>query len=171
MPIPCTTAAHVLVQTTGADDLAVIGASVEEEELTRLLSVSPVLRVRNQHGRLLDLRFDMDQETLVAEPVPHYLSQFPDFGLLDVQLPEGFVDESWFKNTCPSFELPGPDAYASGWPLLTVFIDYADTMLRQNEGGHRFQVYIGAVSDHADLSSDDWPEVLSFLARARGSLA
>lgn len=99
-----------------------------------------------------------------AGATPHYLAQFPDFGLLDVEIPPGFTDESWFKNSCPSFELAGPDNYASGWPLLTIFIDYADSGLRAEPGDVRFHVYIGAVSDQADFRSDDWAEVLSFVA-------
>jgi hypothetical protein len=98
---------------------------------------------------------------------PRYQQAFPDFGSLDVVLPEGFTDESWFKNTCPSFELAGPDDYASGWPLLTVFVDYAEISERDEPSAKRFHVYIGEVMDHADLSSDDWAEVLEFIARER----
>jgi len=99
--------------------------------------------------------------------LPHYLTQFPDFGLMDVVIPDGFTDQSWFKNTCPSFELAGPDNYASGWPLLTIFIDYADTSLRAEAGDVRYHVYVGAVSDHADLRSDDWADVVSFVEQYR----
>jgi hypothetical protein len=57
----------VVIQTEGdAEELSVIGANVDEERLRFLLSVSPVMRVRNQDGAAIDLSFDMDQETLVA---------------------------------------------------------------------------------------------------------
>lgn len=102
---------------------------------------------------------------------PLYQEAFPDFGALDVVLPEGFIDESWFKNTCPSFELPGPDNYASGWPLLTVFVDFADKSLRDEPAAKRFHVYIGPVMDDADLSSDDWAEVLQFIALKREQIS
>jgi hypothetical protein len=116
----------------------VIASSIPQGQLCALLSVRGVARVRNQHGLELDLRFDMDQESLVAEFVdpgrtvdgdssatPKYLFEFPTFGRLDVQLRAGFIDVSWHKNTCPSFELPSLDE-AAEWPALTLFIDYQD---------------------------------------------
>lgn len=60
----------VQIQTTGdASELSVIGASITEDELQNLLSLNVFLRVRNQDGAAIDLSFDMDQETLVAEMV------------------------------------------------------------------------------------------------------
>lgn len=57
----------IVVQTTGApDDLEVFGASLPEDQLTLLLHAYRVLEATNQHGKSLQLMFDMDGETLVA---------------------------------------------------------------------------------------------------------
>lgn len=111
-----------------------------------------------------------DLEPLAASPgapeVPLYLFAFPDFGLLDVELPAGFVDQSWFKDTCPSFGLPDPDPNAE-WPQLTVYIDYADKEMRQEPGGHRFYVYAAGSMDEAACASDDWGVATAYIAAHR----
>jgi hypothetical protein len=99
---------------------------------------------------------------------PTYFTEFPGFGPLDVQLPEGFTDQSRHGNTCPSFGLLGPDDCAE-WPLLTVFIDFLNTEDREFAGEPRFHVYVGAGLETGDaaLRSDDWAEILRFVALRR----
>jgi hypothetical protein len=157
-------------------DLDVIASSIPEGQLCALLSARGVARVRNQHGLELDLRFDMDQESLVAEFVdpgpavdgdssttPKYLYEFPTFGRLDVQLPAGFIDVSWHKNTCPSFELPSPD-HAAEWPALTLFIDYQDQDERESVEAPRFFLYAGSDMENWWVATDDWSQVQQCIA-------
>jgi len=58
-----------------------------------------------------------------------YQKEFPDF-VLDVQLPEGFEDTSWHNNICPSFKRGD----------VEIFVDYADTALRELPDSPRFSV-------------------------------
>lgn len=51
----------------------------------------------------------------------HYRIEFPDFGELDVQLPEGFVDSSWHNDAMPSFEKQLPCGNT-----MRLWIDYVD---------------------------------------------
>lgn len=99
---------------------------------------------------------------------PSYLTEFPGFGVLDVPLPAGFTDQSRRGNTCPSFSLFGSDDNAE-WALLTVFIDFLNEEDREFDGEPRFHVYVGAglETGNAALRSDDWEEILQFVAQAR----
>lgn len=98
---------------------------------------------------------------------PLYLLAFPDFGRLDVTLPQGFIDKSWSKDSCPSFEIPDPTDPDAEWPLITVFIDYADTDLRADPGGKRFNLSLGAIQGPPDLETDDWDDALAFIQEHR----
>jgi hypothetical protein len=173
----------IVVTTEGElPDLDVIAASIPEAQLFVLLSARGVARVRNQHGLELVLRFDMDQESLVAEladageatdgdsdDAPQYLYEFPMFGRLDVQLPEGFIDVSWHKNTCPSFELPSADKTAE-WPLLTLFIDYKDQDQRECDDAPRFFLYAGSDLENWLVATEDWSQVQQWIAAKRAEL-
>lgn len=107
-----------------------------------------------------------------VKPTPQYLVEFPRFGLLDVELPEGFEDQSNFQNTCPHFELPGPDYDRTAEALLTIFIDYKHESSREFQGEHRFHAYVGSSRNGAAaMSSDDWPSVLRFVARHREQIS
>ncbi len=105
------------------------------------------------------------------DPTPLYRLAFPEFGPLDVTLPDGFVDQSWSNNTCPSFELPDPANPEAEWPLITVFIDYADLDMRDEAGGKRFNLSLGAIQGPADLETDDWDEALAFIRKHRSTAA
>jgi hypothetical protein len=173
----------VVVTTEGGlPDIDVIAASIPEAQLFVLLSARGVARVRNQHGLELDLRFDMDQESLVAEladageaadgdsdDTPQYLYEFPMFGRLDVQLPAGFIDVSWHKNTCPSFELPSADKTAE-WPLLMLFIDYKDQDQRECDDAPRFFLYAGSDLENWLVATEDWSQVQQCIAAKRAEL-
>ena len=40
-----------------------------------------------------------------------YQMEFPDFGELDVDLPDDWIDESWHDDTCPRWRVDGTDLY------------------------------------------------------------
>lgn len=107
----------------------------------------------------------------VHAKTPLYLLAFPDFGPLDVMLPDGFIDKSWAKDTCPSFEWPDPRNPDAEWPLITVYIDYADIDLRDEVGGRRFNLSLGAIQGPPDLETDDWDEAVAFIEEHRRSAA
>lgn len=91
------------------------------------------------------------------------------FGRLDVQLPEDFIDVSWHKNTCPSFELPSADKTAE-WPLLTLFIDYKDQDQRECDDAPRFFLYAGSDLENWLVATEDWSQVQQCIASKRAEL-
>lgn len=104
----------------------------------------------------------------MQESIPQYLREFPDFGRLDVVLPEGFEDQSHNESTCPSFALAGAETDATGDFLLTLSIDYADPAKREFDEPGRFRVYEGEISHWTCvLLSDDWTDVLEFVRSFR----
>jgi hypothetical protein len=94
------------------------------------------------------------------------LYEFLMFGRLDVQLPEDFIDVSWHKNTCPSFELPSADKTAE-WPLLTLFIDYKDQDQRECDDAPRFFLYAGSDLENWLVATEDWSQVQQCIAAKR----
>jgi hypothetical protein len=52
---------------------------------------------------------------------PTYKTEFPEFGELDVAIPEGFEDVSWHNDAMPSFALPKGDG-----TYLRLWVDYKD---------------------------------------------
>lgn len=86
-----------------------------------------------------------------------YQKEFPDF-VLDVQLPEGFEDTSWHNNICPSFKRGD----------VEIFVDYADTALRELPDSPRFSVQrFDAKADAYEdvIQTDDWQTVLDTVAK------
>lgn len=104
---------------------------------------------------------------MTVAPTPQYLREFPAFGILDVQLPAGFEDQSSAQDSCPRFELGGPDYLITGEAALVIFIDYKEQDAREFSGGPRFLVYVGEDRGGSSLSTDDWDEVLRFVAERR----
>jgi hypothetical protein len=98
---------------------------------------------------------------------PQYLVEFPRFGILDVDLPEGFEDQSSFQNACPSFELRRPDAPAAEFPLMTIFVDFKDVAQREFKDEERFHVYVGERKNGPDFSSNDWNAVKAYVLALR----
>lgn len=88
---------------------------------------------------------------------------------LDVQLPEDFIDVSWHKNTCPSFELPSANETAE-WPLLTLFIDYQDKDQRECVEAPRFFRYAGSDLENWLVATEDWSQVQQCVAAKRAEL-
>ena len=89
-----------------------------------------------------------------------FATEFPDYPAKDMPtIPPGFVDTSWHNNSAPSF---ANDKFS-------VWVDYADESQREYPGGKRFAVNEidadGAFkSDWPDFETDDWDEVLRFVA-------
>lgn len=81
--------------------------------------------------------------------------EFPDFDHMP-DIPENWTDISWHNDTCPSFECG----------KLRIFVDYEDESLREF-ACTRFSV-INETDDATEqmivLDSDDWSEVLKFVA-------
>jgi len=95
----------------------------------------------------------------------NYKAEFPDFGEMDVKIPDWLEDCSWHNDACPSFCNEELDIH--------LFVDYADPALREMalvEDG-RFCVSllseIGCCSCEPLLITDDWEKVLEFLGKWR----
>lgn len=56
----------------------------------------------------------------------NYREEFPEFGELDVELPEGFVDASWKNDAMPCFTYTHDDG-----SVLRLWVDYADIKLSE----------------------------------------
>jgi hypothetical protein len=84
-----------------------------------------------------------------------YKTEFPDFGELDVVIPEGFHDRSWHNDTQPCF---GRKRWPQG-DYVYIWVDYADEGRREIPGHPRFHVQLsnpdtGEATDV--LATDDW---------------
>src|SRR5688572_30019059 len=91
---------------------------------------------------------------------PNLSNAFTDFDLADLPaIPaEGWEDNSWCNNTCPSFYVADAE--------VEVFINYADPARREIGGSTRFSVLSTAAAtlNHDLLSTEDWQVVLDFVA-------
>lgn len=94
----------------------------------------------------------------LTEPeLPLYQVEFPDFGELDVTLPEGFTDASWHNDACPSFDKRLPNRQ-----YLRIWIDYKVPADREFSERMRFSLglYDHEVSHLRDLlESEDFSEI------------
>lgn len=95
--------------------------------------------------------------------LPQYLIAFPDFGELDIALPDGSKDISWKNNTCPSFVVK---RFSDGTSLV-LYVDYQNMRDREVEGGKQFMLQL----NHGDgepgkvvVSTDDYQQVLHEVA-------
>ena len=89
-----------------------------------------------------------------------YKTEFPDF-VLDVEIPEGFSDQSWHNDVCPRFEKDFPDGR-----YLTIWVDFADPTEREYSNCHRLAVDLyehDATYVKTLIRSDDWPEIVDFV--------
>jgi len=68
---------------------------------------------------------------------PQYLAAFPDFGEIDVGIPDGFADNSWKNDACPSFVKQLPDGR-----YLVLYIDYQCREKRETPNMDRFQLQL-----------------------------
>lgn len=65
-----------------------------------------------------------------------YISEFPDFGCLDVELPFSFKDTSWHNDAMPSFT-----KQLENGQTLVLWIDYADKEKREYDFYDRFSLF------------------------------
>ena len=89
-----------------------------------------------------------------------YQTEFPDFPATDMPtIPAGWTDTSWHNDACPSFNV------GNG---MVVFIDFADSSLKEFEDTKRFTVHADPeVHNHNDvlMDTDDWSELLAFVSQ------
>jgi len=92
----------------------------------------------------------------------NWKTEFSDFDAMP-EIPENWTDISWHNDSCPSFECG----------KLRIYVDYANPESREVATPFRF----GVTADDNDgngvslLDSDDWTEVLTFVAHATDKLA
>ena len=101
-----------------------------------------------------------------------YQTAFPDFDPATMpDIPESWRDVSWHNDACPCFEAMRGDN-GGNWKACRVWIDFADTDLRDVPNGKRFTVVF--VNDNCEslliLETDSWHDVLAYLT-PRESLA
>lgn len=98
-----------------------------------------------------------------------YRTEFPDFGELDVKLPEDFVDSSWHNDMCPRFEIQRDSDEETGHASLTLFIDYADPAQRELGEVARFSATTGDphMSSTKFFTTDDWNRMLAWIEANR----
>lgn len=92
-----------------------------------------------------------------------YKTEFPHF-ILDVTIPDGFADQSWHNNACPSFEKQLPDGQ-----YLIIWVDYADPKDRDYSQFPRFSIDLHDTDYcHVDtlIASDNWQDILDFIAES-----
>lgn len=98
-----------------------------------------------------------------ATSIPNWRTEFPDYPVADMPtLPDTFSDTSWHNDTCPSFT---SDALG-----LIVWIDYSNPDDREFPDGPRFglmEQQNGCELGCGLLETDDWDEVLTFIANWR----
>lgn len=84
-----------------------------------------------------------------------YREEFPDFEL-DVTIPEGFEDQSWHNDVCPSWYSEELD--------VEMWVDYPKAEEREMQGYHRFQLVSDPNYEHNVLiCTDDYALVLMAL--------
>lgn len=99
----------------------------------------------------------------------NYRTAFPDYGELDVTLPEGFVDASWHNDVCPCFEIQTDADAQTGHAGLTLFIDYADPAKRELGEVLRFSATLGDphMGGTKWFTTSDWDEMLAWIEANR----
>lgn len=89
-----------------------------------------------------------------------YKTEFPDFAL-DVEIPEGFADQSWHNDVCPRFDKQLPDETS-----LVIWIDYLNPTDRECPNEKRFAVALyDDECTHIEtlIESDSWQEIIDFI--------
>ena len=90
----------------------------------------------------------------------NYKTEFRFFDFEIPPLPEGFTDESWHNNVCPSFERKYNDT-----EFVTLWVNYANPERREC-GGKQFILTILQDDDLCNdikfiLETDSWDEMLN----------
>jgi hypothetical protein len=95
-----------------------------------------------------------------------YKQAFPDF-LLDVEIPEGFVDCSWENEPCPSFQNKELE--------LILYVDYADPDQREFADSERFSLVEtanGMFTENNDqlINTNEWDKILLEIENRKASV-
>lgn len=100
----------------------------------------------------------------------NYKEAFPDFGELDVEMPEHLKDVSWSNEPCPCFH--------SAEARVFLYVDYADRGLREFPEIERFGLQAaGEDGQHLEdenrhlLHTDDFALVLDAIEARRVELS
>ena len=89
-----------------------------------------------------------------------YKTEFPDF-VFDVEIPEGFSDQSWHNDACPRFDKQLPNGT---W--LVLWVDYLDPNDRDYPKEKRFAVALNDAEYNyvvTLLESDSWQAIVDFV--------
>lgn len=89
-----------------------------------------------------------------------YQTEFPHF-TLDVEIPDGFRDDSYRNDAMPRFTKELPESRE-----LTLWVDYADRSLSEYDDNPRFLIeLLDFDGNHIDsVQSEDWQAILDFIA-------
>lgn len=91
-----------------------------------------------------------------------YVTEFPEFDAAYMPaIPEGFVDASWHNDACPFF--------VNVTTHLGIYVDFYTDDMRAFPGEGRYSVVrldVDGASEEGLLVTDDWNEVLTFLANS-----
>lgn len=103
-----------------------------------------------------------------TDPMPFLRKHFPDYGVLDFDLPEGFVDASSGVEACPSFQSEELE--------VRLFADYRDPEFRVHEGTKRF--WLARTADGllgrdppTVINTDSYAEILAAVETLRAETA
>ena len=89
-----------------------------------------------------------------------YKTEFRFFDYEIPTIPEGFVDDSWHNNVCPSFIKVLDDQ------LITFWVDYKNPKRRERTFGKQFFITTEPNNDDINdvnlvFETDSWDEVIS----------
>ena len=90
-----------------------------------------------------------------------YKTEFPSFGEMDVEIPQGFEDSSWHNDVSPSFT----KGIAEGGKFV-LFIDFKDPSRRELLDLPRFNLLTYSQDDYYvdGFGTDDWAKMLEHTA-------
>lgn len=91
-----------------------------------------------------------------------YRIEFPDFGLMDVEIPSGFIDNSWHNDAMPCFTKD-----AGKGRLINLWVDYLNPDYREFSNQPRFWVQVSEDEEIIEMhKSDDYAYILKLIALA-----
>jgi len=81
-----------------------------------------------------------------------YLTEFPDFGVMDVEIPKGFIDDSWHNDAMPRF--------VNEKDLMVLWVDFENRDLSDMPSCARFGLYRYDINTDDQLYSGEYVESL-----------
>ena len=101
----------------------------------------------------------------------NWKTEFPEFAESDMPaIPAEWLDSSWHNDACPSFEVMRGGEGDSNFEFARVWIAESDPAQREFPESPRFQVSFenGECDFHIGIASDNWQEILAYVATRRG---